>query len=580
MDSITQLLAVGGALMFAAILAGALSQRLGVPVLLVFLVVGMLAGEDGPGRIEFDDNGIAFLVGNLALALILLDGGVRTRRSTFRVALRPGVVLATLGVVVTAVVTAWVARLVLDVEAPVALLLGAIVGSTDAAAVFAMLKSSATRLSDRVAYTLEIESGVNDPMAVLLTSLLVSYLTLPAGLTALAVAAEVARQFGFGALCGVGLGYVLDRALGAVHLDDGLRALLLCSGGVAVFGVTALVGGSGFLAVYLAGVVVGNGRGRTTEGLYQALDGMAWLAQSGMFLLLGLLVAPHRLIESGTAALTVAAALMFVARPLAVAASLAPFRFAWREIAFIAWVGLRGAVPIVLALFPLLAGLAQARLLFDVAFVVVLTSLLLQGTTAAHLARRLGVDVPPRGSELARTPIEDAATPYELVQYRLGAASLVAGVDAAGLELPAGAMLLLVVRDGKPFTPRPRVALAAGDVVVLAAPDSATSRLAQLFRDDWGRRHDDVAGELALDAATPFAEVAALYGMAPVPRALGGATLDQAIRRSIPFVPVEGDKTVIAGVGFVVREMRGSRIAVAALLLRRSSTPRAGRLAR
>src|SRR6266508_147494 len=406
MDSITQLLAVGGALMFAAILAGALSQRLGVPVLLVFLVVGMLAGEDGPGRIEFDDNGIAFLVGNLALALILLDGGVRTRRSTFRVALRPGVVLATLGVVVTAVVTAWVARLVLDVEAPVALLLGAIVGSTDAAAVFAMLKSSATRLSDRVAYTLEIESGVNDPMAVLLTSLLVSYLTLPAGLTALAVAAEVARQFGFGALCGVGLGYVLDRALGAVHLDDGLRALLLCSGGVAVFGVTALVGGSGFLAVDLAGVA------------------------------------------------------------------------------------------------------------------------------------------------------------------------------DAGLELPAGAMLLLVVRDGKPFTPRPRVALAAGDVVVLAAPDSATSRLAQLFRDDWGRRHDDVAGELALDAATPFAEVAALYGMAPVPRALDGATLDQAIRRSIPFVPVEGDKTVIAGVGFVVREMRGSRIAVAALLLRRSSTPRAGRLAR
>ena len=573
MEGIAQILLVGGALLFAAILVGALSQRLGVPVLLVFLVAGMVAGEDGPGRIEFDDSELALLVGNLSLALILLDGGVRTRRSTFRIALAPGTVLATLGVLVTAVLTGIVARFAFDVGWPVALLLGAVVGSTDAAAVFAMLKAGGTRLSDRIAHTLEIESGINDPMAALLTMLLVGYLALPGETTPLAVATQIVRQFGFGAVLGIALGWVIDRALGAVHLDDGLRALLLCAGGVAVFGATAAVGGSGFLAVYIAGVVVGNGRGRTTAGLYQALDGMAWLAQSAMFLLLGLLVAPHRLLNTGVPAVAVAAALMLVARPVAVALSLSPFRFSLREITFVSWVGLRGAVPIVLALFPLIAGVEQARLVFDVAFVVVLTSLLFQGTTVGKLARLLRVTLAPRGSELARAPIEDPATSYELVQYRLGPTSLLAGVAATAIELPASAVLLLVVRNGKPLASLGDAALAAGDVVVLAAPDEATARLAQLFRDDWARSQDDVGGELALDGTARFADIAALYGIAPLPAGLERATLDEAIRRTLRFTAVEGDKVVIGGVGFVVRETRGARVVTAAILLGRRSAP-------
>ncbi|WP_340527998.1 potassium/proton antiporter, partial [Cupriavidus necator] len=390
MESIDHVILIGAVVMSLGIVLGAFSARLGVPFLLVFLAVGMLAGVDGPGGIRFSDTWLSFLVGNLALAVILLDGGLRTRFATFRVALKPSLSLATVGVLVTAGLVGVFAAWLLGIDWRLGLLLGAIVGSTDAAAVFSMLNSSGIRLKDRVASVLEIESGINDPMAIFLTLTLIEWLTAPDGLTPLGLVTRLLVQFGVGGLLGLALGYCLARVLERIRVAEGLQAILLCSGGAMVFALVQSAGGSGFLAVYLTGMLIGNRERAVTSDTMRAMDGMAWLAQSAMFLLLGLLVTPHRIWEVAGPAVAVAAFLMLVARPVAVWLALLPFRFNARETGFIAWMGLRGAVPIVLALFPLLREVPQAGLLFRIAFAVVLASLLFQGTTvsvAARLAR-------------------------------------------------------------------------------------------------------------------------------------------------------------------------------------------------
>ena len=415
MDFVNAPLLAAAALVFASVLAGLFSARIGFSFLLVFLLAGVLAGEDGIGGYRFDDYRLSFWVGNLALAVILLDGGLRTAYATFRTGLRPAAVLASVGVVVCAGITALAAMLFVGLDWGAALLLGAIVGSTDAAAVFSLLNRSGVTLNERVAATLEIESGVNDPMAVYLTLAFITLVSNAApgasGWATMAVA--FVQQFGWGALIGVVAGFGMATLLQRVAARDvggGILALLIGAGGLSVFAATGLVSGSGFLAVYLFGLIVANRAAAVVAPTLAAMDGYAWLAQASMFLLLGLLVTPSKLVGSLGPALGVALVLMFVARPVAVWLCLWPFRFTARETWFIAWVGLRGAVPIVLALFPLLAGVPQAGLLFNVAFVVVLVSLLLQGSTIGLVARKLGVALPDPGDERqARAVFRDFA---------------------------------------------------------------------------------------------------------------------------------------------------------------------------
>ena len=409
MDLLNLPLLAAAALVFASVLAGLFSARIGLSFLLVFLLAGILAGEDGPGGYMFDDVRLSFWVGNLALAVILLDGGLRTAFSTLRTGLKPASVLATAGVLVCAAITAVAAVLLLGLDWGSAMLLGAIVGSTDAAAVFALLTRSGVTLNERVAATLEIESGVNDPMAVYLTLAFIALLAPGAVESSATAGAAMAwsfvQQFGWGALTGLCGGFAMAALLHRVAARDaggGILALLIGAAGLSVFAAAGLLGGSGFLAVYLFGLIVANRAAEAVAPTLAAMDGYAWLAQAGMFLLLGLLVTPSKLLPSLLPALAVALLLIFVARPLAVWLCLWPFRFTARETWFIAWVGLRGAVPIVLALFPLLAGTPQAALLFNVAFVVVLVSLLMQGTTIGLVARRLGVAMPAPGDESER----------------------------------------------------------------------------------------------------------------------------------------------------------------------------------
>jgi potassium/hydrogen antiporter len=407
MDFVNPPLLAAAALVFISVLAGLFSARIGFSFLLVFLFAGILAGEDGPGGFVFDDIRLSFWVGNLALAIILLDGGLRTAYSTFRTGLKPASVLASVGVLLCAALTGAAGMLFLGLDWRSAMLLGAIVGSTDAAAVFALLTRSGVTLNERVAATLEIESGVNDPMAVYLTLAFIALLAPGAaaaggGSAWATMAWAFVQQFGWGTLVGVGSGVAMAALLKRVAERDaggGIVALLIGAAGLSVFAATGVLGGSGFLAVYLFGLIVANRAAEAVAPTLAAMDGYAWLAQAGMFLLLGLLVTPSKMLPTLLPALAVALMLIFVARPLAVWLCLWPFRFTPRETWFISWVGLRGAVPIVLALFPLLAGTPQAALLFNVAFVVVLVSLLTQGTTIGWMARRLGVAMPEPGDE-------------------------------------------------------------------------------------------------------------------------------------------------------------------------------------
>ena len=441
MDTVSLPLLAASALVFASVLTGLYSARIGFSFLLIFLVAGILAGEDGIGGYRFDDFGLSFWVGNLALAVILLDGGLRTAYARFRTGLRPASLLATLGVVISAGITALAGVWFVGLDWFTALLLGAIVGSTDAAAVFALLTRSGVTLNERVAATLEIESGINDPMAVYLTLAFIALLApgVPAVSAWSTMAMTFAQQFGWGTLFGLVGGAAMAallRRIASRDAEGGVLALLIGAGGLSIFAATGLVGGSGFLAVYLFGLIIANRAADAVAPTLAAIDGYAWLAQAGMFLLLGLLVTPSTMLVSLGPGLAVAATLIFVARPLAVWVCLLPFRFTARETWFISWLGLRGAVPIVLALFPLMAGTPNAGLLFNIAFVVVLTSLLTQGATIGLAARKLGVAMPdPDDESEVRAVFRDFALDPMV--------SVGAVCDFYGLQAPAqGAVTL------------------------------------------------------------------------------------------------------------------------------------------
>src|SRR3954467_9082494 len=393
LDSVSIAILLGAVLVMAGILSSLLALRFGAPLLLVFLFIGMFAGDSGPGQIRFDDVRSPYLVGSIALALILFDGGLRTRFQSIRAVLAPSIALATVGVLLTALITAPVVRYVLHLNWAESLLAGAVVASTDAAAVFLLVHTQGLRLRPRVGATLEAESGTNDPFAVFLTLMLVELISV--GESSLShVLLELAREAVLGAIIGVIGGRLVVLALNRVALPQGLHAPFVTTAALVIFGAAQISHASGFLAVYLAGIVVGNRPTRAHNSVVTFLDAATWLAQIVMFVLLGLLVSPQRLVVTVFPAIAVALVLMLVARPIAVFLCLAPFPFNWREKAFVAWVGLRGAVAIFLASIPMLVGLAHAYIYFDVAFVVVIISLLLQGWTLAPSARWLHVALP------------------------------------------------------------------------------------------------------------------------------------------------------------------------------------------
>jgi len=552
------LILVGAVLVLLSVFASFVSARFGAPLLLVFLVVGMLAGEDGPGGIVFDNFQAAYLIGSLALAVILFDGGLRTRRESFRVARWPALLLATLGVLVTAMVTGLATAWFTGLGTLESFLLGATVASTDAAAVFLLLRGSGLTLQRRVGATLEIESGINDPMAVFLCLLTVELLLGRQPGAPWSLVARFALQIGGGAVIGVAGGYVLLALVNRLEIAGGLYAILASAIALAVFAGAQQVGASGFLAIYLVGLILGNHRHRAAKLIDRFHDGLAWLSQIVMFLILGLLVTPSGLLPRLPAALLVAAALMLAARPAAVLICLAPFRFSRRELAFVSWVGLRGAVPIFLATMPVLAGLPGARFYFDVAFVVVLISLVCQGWTVALTARSLDLDLPAEAAP-ARTAIDiPLAVDRDVAGYRVGKLSRALDHDQADLPLPAGARIIGVLRGDSALDRSSVVRLEPGDYVLIVAPPEVTDRLDRLFA---ARQPVDteVFGEFSFPGDVAAGALADAYGLT-LSEAERGRTLDLLLRQRLGRQAVVGDRVRLAGIELVVRDLAESRI--------------------
>lgn len=390
MKTAHELIMLGGALGLISILAGVVSARFQAPLLLVFLLLGMLAGEDGPGGIVFNDFHASYLIGSIALAIILFEGGLKTERAMIRMAWGPGLALATAGVALTAGLVGTAAVWLFSLTWTEALLIGAVLAPTDAAAVNTMLRAARVAVPQRVTATLELESGVNDPMSVFLTVLLVQGLTTHGGITTWHAIGMLFEEMVGGAVAGLAGGYALLLLLRRLPVEAPIYPVLALMSVLVVFGGAQTLGASGFLAAYLMGLVVGINRFEAHRALVYASEAFGWLAQIALFLLLGLLVTPHRLLPLVGPILAITFILLVVARPVATFACLLPFRYSGREVAFASWVGLRGAVPIYLAIVPVLAGVRNADALFGAVFGVVIASLFLQGWTISPAARILG----------------------------------------------------------------------------------------------------------------------------------------------------------------------------------------------
>lgn len=473
MIPIEYLLLAASVLLLASIIASKASGRLGVPSLLIFLVVGMLAGSEGPGGIHFDDPYLAQFLGVIALSLILFAGGLDTHWRSVRPVLRSGIALSSIGVLATALLVGWFSSAILGFSLYEGLLLGAIISSTDAAAVFSVLRSRKVSLRGNLKPLLELESGSNDPMAVMLTIGFIGILLSP-GNSIPGMIPMIIRQVALGAAIGYIMGKGMVMLLNNIKLEySGLYPVLSLSLVIFAYGATAAIGGNGFLAVYVSGLVMGNQNFIHKTSLRRFHDGLAWLMQISMFLTLGLLVFPSKLLQVIGTGILVSVFLMLVARPAGVFLTLVGSGMSFREKTMVSWVGLRGAVPIILATFPLLAGISGADVIFNMVFFIVLTSALIQGSTIPIVARWLKVDAPI--TEKERFPLECEPTENmrcNLVEIEIPDDSAVIGKQLVDAGFPEGVLIVLVNRAGELFIPGGNTVVMRGDKFLVLSDES------------------------------------------------------------------------------------------------------------
>jgi potassium/hydrogen antiporter len=484
MFSIETILLIVAALLFLSVAASKVSDRFGVPILLLFLTIGMLAGSDGIGGIYYNDPWLTKTLGTIALAFILFSGGFEMDKKDIRHIFLSGLSLSTIGILLTALSVGLFATFVLKFSLLEGLLLGAIVSSTDAAAVFDVLRSNKVGLQGKLRPLLEFESGSNDPMAVFLTVGIIGLLQHP-NLSAFHLIPDFFMDMGIGAACAFALGHAGIFVINRLELSHGgLYPALLISLVLFIYGATTFIHGNGFLAVYIAGIIIGNANLIHKKTIKNFCDGIAWLMQIIMFLMLGLLVFPSKIIPVIEAGLLVSTFLIFFARPLSVFISLGLTKMSVQEKTLISWVGLRGAVPIILATFPLLSHIPKADMIFNIVFFIVLTSVLLQGTTMPMVAKLLNVNVPLKAkrnypiefehSEEINADLEDLIVPYN---------SSAVNKPLFELGIPKGSLIALICRDEKYFIPNGSTVLNGGDVLLVIANKADLQKLQSILND-------------------------------------------------------------------------------------------------
>ncbi|MEH6596272.1 MAG: potassium/proton antiporter [Colwellia polaris] len=571
---IDQIILLAAVLILLGIISSKLSARLGLPVLVLFLIVGMLAGEDGPGGILFDNAEAAHSLGTLALALILFDGGLQTPFKAIKLVWKPSSALATFGVLITGAITGYAAAYILDISLLHGMLLGAIVGSTDAAAVFSLLRNAGIHLNGKLKATLEIESASNDPMAIFLTIGLLEVLVngMKPGKDLLVM---FVSQMGLGLAVGLAVGWLSVRLINRIQLvAAGLYPVLVAACGLLSFGITANIGGSGFLAVFITGVVIGNSRFVFQRSTFLFHDGLAWLSQITMFVVLGLLITPTLLLDVWLEGLIIAFVLIFIARPLAVMPILALFGFNIREMTLVSWIGLRGSVPIILAIFPLIFGLPGADLIFNVVFFVVLISATLQGSSLAWVARKLKLTLPPPVTPAATLEITALAdVDADIVEYTLGHTSRAAGSRISQLALPESAVMAMISRKNNIIAPRGSTLLEAEDQLFIVLKPATRAFVDSVFSGKVaGAENILPAQELRVKGNTQVIDITHSYGI----NITGAAqdTLEQVIKANL-ITEAKVDLVVeLAEVNLYVREMVNERIITVGILVKQKNKQR------
>jgi cell volume regulation protein A len=546
---------VSTALVLLAAFSSLLAFRFGAPLLLLFLGIGLLAGSDGLG-IEFTNNYLAYILGSIALAIILFDSGFGTPVQAFKLAAVPSITLASVGVLMTAALFAVAAMWLLNFTWLEGMLLGSIVASTDAAAVFFLLRIGGINIRDKVRSTLEVESGTNDPMAIFLTIALVEVLAsgeryhgINIGMLAMFV-----QQMGLGVILGLLGGMMIVLIVGKLETDRGLTPIFVLALALLVFSATGTVGGSGFLAVYVAGIYAGNRKLPGYASIKRFQDGMTWLAQIIMFLVLGLLATPSQFGEIAIPAVLLALFLIFIARPLAIWLSLLPYDYTQQEIGFVAWVGLRGAVSILLAIMPILGGLENGQVYFNTAFIIVLVSLLLQGWTIKPVAKKLGLIIPPRMGAVDKVEVDlPGAANHELLSYRVIKDSPI----LRGERIPRWATPSLVIRDGKSMRYQYAGRLRENDLVYLFIIPSYSRLLDKLFASRVPVEEDDADffGAFALSPSRPATDLDAAYGPGLLNENEKGLTISELMRQRLGGKAEYADRVRLGSIILIVRDL-------------------------
>ncbi|WP_096202938.1 potassium/proton antiporter [Bacillus sp. FJAT-45350] len=469
-------------LLIIGVLTAKFSTRLGVPALILFILVGMITGSDGLGLIHFDNAKMAQLIGIVALVIILFEGGLQTKWSTVKSVATPSLSLATLGVILTTVVVAVAAKLILGVTWLEGFLFGAIVGSTDAAAVFAVLKGQ--NVKARLGATLEAESGSNDPMAVFLTLSLIELMMVEDPVYFLLVGSFF-WQMGIGLVMGLVLGKLAAYAINRINLDSsGLYPVFALAFALLTYSITALIGASGLLAVYVAALIIGNSDLTYRQSIFRFNEGFAWMAQILMFTILGLLVFPNQLLTLDVIikGLLLSFILIIIARPLAVFLSTIKMGYNLKEKVFLSWAGLRGAVPIVLATFPMIAGLENSQLFFNVVFFVVFTSALIQGSTISIFAEKLGLTGPKRTESMHSLELVSIGKANaEIIEFEVSEESVITGETLADIQFPKDVLINAIIRKGELITPYGETKIEIGDILYILVSRESKKELKLLL---------------------------------------------------------------------------------------------------